>query len=73
MIFINYLSVIYFFLKDILFRLGFFLVFYFIIFFKEYDFIKLNMNCDEIFINFYYCIVMVEILICGMEIVRVGL
>lgn len=51
----------------------FFLVFDFIIFFKEYDFIKLNMNCDKIFINFYYCIVMVEILICGMEIVRVGL
>lgn len=30
------------------------------------------MNCDKIFINFYYCIVMVEILIRGTETARVG-
>lgn len=51
---------------------GFFLVSNPIILFKEYDSTKFNTNCDEIFINFYHCIVMVEILIRGTETARVG-
>lgn len=53
-------------------QIGFFLVSHPIILFKEYDSTKLNTNCDEIFINFYHCIVMVEILIRGTETARVG-
>lgn len=53
-------------------QIGVFLVSNPIILFKEYDSTKFNTNCDEIFISFYHCIVMVEILIRGTETARVG-